>query len=125
MNSDLEYLEDGFDPNSMKVATLRRILVENNVDFPSNARKNALVGLFDEKVKPQIPQLRKMYLNVRPSDEGIVKMDRPSSSPSIASPRRSRRARREKSASPMAKQFKKNRILDDVSNDDDDDDDDG
>ncbi|CAI4723579.1 CBM_collapsed_G0043220.mRNA.1.CDS.1 [Saccharomyces cerevisiae] len=108
----------------MKVATLRRILVENNVDFPSNARKNALVGLFDEKVKPQIPQLRKMYLNVRPSDEGIVKMDRPSSSPSIASPRRSRRARREKSASPMAKQFKKNRILDDVSNDDDDDDDD-
>ncbi|CAI4652130.1 Src1p [Saccharomyces cerevisiae P283] len=124
MNSDLEYLEDGFDPNSMKVATLRRILVENNVDFPSNARKNALVGLFDEKVKPQIPQLRKMYLNVRPSDEGIVKMDRPSSSPSIASPRRSRRARREKSASPMAKQFKKNRILDDVSNDDDDDDDD-
>ena len=127
MNSDLEYLEDGFDPNSIKVATLRRILVENNVDFPSNARKNALVGLFDEKVKPQIPQLRKMYLNVRPSDEGIVKMDRPSSSPSIASPRRSRRARREKSASPMAKQFKKNRILDDVSNDDvsnDDDDDD-
>lgn len=123
MNSDLEYLEDGFDPYSMKVATLRRILVENNVDFPSNARKNALVGLFDEKVKPQIPQLRKMYLNVKPSDEGIVRMDRPSSYPSVASPRGNRRARRGKSAPPLAKQFKKNRILDDVSHDDDDDDD--
>ena len=122
MNSDLEYLEDGFDPNSMKVATLRRILVENNVEFPSNARKNALVGLFDERVKPQIPQLRKMYLNVQPSDEGIVKVDRPASSSSISSSRRNRRAGREKSASPLAKQFKKNKILDDVSNDDDDDD---
>ncbi|CAI4047768.1 hypothetical protein SKDZ_13G1000 [Saccharomyces kudriavzevii ZP591] len=120
MDSDLEYLEAGFDPNSVKMAALRRILVENNVEFPSNARKNALVELFDEKIRPQVPQLRKMYLNIQPSDEGIVKMDHPSSSSSTSS-RGSRRTRREKSASPLAKQFKKNRILDDVSNDEDDD----
>lgn len=122
MDSDLEYLKAGFDPNSVKVATLRRILVENNVEFPSNARKNALVGLFEEKIKPQVQQLRKMYLNVQPSDEGIVKMDHPSSSSSSASStRKSRRSRGERSASPLAKQFRKNKILDDVSDDENDD----
>lgn len=122
MDNDLEYLKAGFDPNSVKVAALRRILVENNVEFPSNARKNALVGLFEEKIKPQVKELRKMYLNVQPSDEGIVKMDHPSSSSSSASSsRRSRRSRGERSASPLAKQFRKNKILDDVSDDDNDD----
>lgn len=122
MDNDLEYLKAGFDPNSVKVAALRRILVENNVEFPSNARKNALVGLFEEKIKPQVQQLRKMYLNVQPSDEGIVKMDHPSSSSSSASStRKSRRSRGERSASPLAKQFRKNKILDDVSDDENDD----
>ncbi|CAI4049208.1 hypothetical protein SUVZ_13G1040 [Saccharomyces uvarum] len=122
MDNDLEYLKAGFDPNSVKVAALRRILVENNVEFPSNARKNALVGLFEEKIKPQVQQLRKMYLNVQPSDEGIVKMDHPSSSSSSASSsRKSTRSRGERLASPLAKQFRKNKILDDVSDDDNDD----
>ncbi|EJS42161.1 YDR458C [Saccharomyces arboricola H-6] len=38
------------DPKSLKVSQLRRILVENDVTFPANARKPVLVKLFEEKV---------------------------------------------------------------------------
>ncbi|QLG72835.1 hypothetical protein HG535_0D05440 [Zygotorulaspora mrakii] len=71
---DTEYLGRGFDPNSIKVAQLRRILVENKVDFASHAKKAELVQLFEEQVKPKVPKLRKKYENLLPSDKGIVKV---------------------------------------------------
>lgn len=71
---DTEYLEPGFDPSSLKVAQLRRILTENGVEFQPQAKKSALIGLYDERVKPKIPSLRKNYENLLPSDKGIVKV---------------------------------------------------
>lgn len=71
---DLEYLKPGFDPSSLKVAQLRRILMENGVEFSPQSKKSALVGLFEERVKPEIPRLRSRYENLLPSDKGIVKV---------------------------------------------------
>lgn len=71
---EVEYLETGFDPNSLRVAQLRRILTENGIEFQAQAKKSTLVGLFEERVKPEVPRLRRKYENLLPSDEGIVKV---------------------------------------------------
>lgn len=39
-----------FDPSSLKVAQLRGILFDNEVEFPSNAKKKELVHLFHENI---------------------------------------------------------------------------
>lgn len=45
-----EYLDEDFDPSSLKVAQLRGILFDNEVEFPSNAKKKELVHLFHENI---------------------------------------------------------------------------
>lgn len=72
----MEYLNAGFEPNNLKVAQLRRILTENNVEFLPQSKKATLVQLFEENVKPNISKLRKKYENLLPSDQGIVKVKR-------------------------------------------------
>lgn len=67
-------MERGFDPSSLKVAQLRRVLAENNVEYVSHAKKAELVELFNEKVKPRIPKLRKKQENLLPSDKDILKV---------------------------------------------------
>lgn len=42
------------DPKTLKVSQLRRVLVENDVAFPANARKPVLVKLFEEKVRHRL-----------------------------------------------------------------------
>ncbi|CAI1858473.1 hypothetical protein SEUBUCD646_0B05570 [Saccharomyces eubayanus] len=42
------------DPKTLKVSQLRRILVENDVTFSANARKPALVKLFEENVRERL-----------------------------------------------------------------------
>ncbi|CAI4059356.1 Heh2p SKDI_04G6600 [Saccharomyces kudriavzevii IFO 1802] len=44
----------GLDPKTLKVSQLRRILVENDITFPANARKPALVKLFEERVRQRL-----------------------------------------------------------------------
>ncbi|ORY87107.1 Man1-Src1p-C-terminal domain-domain-containing protein [Protomyces lactucae-debilis] len=50
--ADLGYLEKGFDPSTLKVADLRRILTLHEVDFKSSAKKAELVEYFNEHVSP-------------------------------------------------------------------------
>lgn len=67
-----EYLKPGFDPRSLKVAQLRRILTENDVEFPSHSKKALLVRLFEERIKPKIPKLRKKHAKALSSgEEGV------------------------------------------------------
>lgn len=75
---DMEYLNAGFDPNSLKVAQLRRILTENNIEFLPQSKKATLVQMFEQNVKPNISKLRKKYENMLPSDQDIVKVKRSS-----------------------------------------------
>ncbi|KAK6457755.1 spliced mRNA and cell cycle regulated protein [Scheffersomyces xylosifermentans] len=58
---DKEYLEEGFDPKSLKVTQLRGILNEYDVEYPSNAKKSQLVELFNESILPRSSELAKDY----------------------------------------------------------------
>lgn len=60
MPSD-DYLQEGFNPRSLKIAELRRILTENTVAYPSSAKKKDLLKLYDEFIVPMIPELREKY----------------------------------------------------------------
>lgn len=50
-----------FDPKSVKVSTLRGILSENSIEYPSNAKKNELIAIFNEQLKPQSGKLLKKW----------------------------------------------------------------
>ncbi|KAG4300929.1 hypothetical protein PCK1_002628 [Pneumocystis canis] len=44
------YSDENFDVKSLRIADLRRILLEHNVDYPSSAKKHVLLNLFYEHV---------------------------------------------------------------------------
>lgn len=73
------YLEDGFDPETLKVAQLRRILLENNVTFSSKATKKDLLKLYTDFIQPIIPDLRKN------KEKDVINLSFPSSSSSSSS----------------------------------------
>ncbi|SCV05638.1 LANO_0H11892g1_1 [Lachancea nothofagi CBS 11611] len=54
---DLEYLDEGFEPRMVKVARLRRILVENDVEFANGLKKAELCQLFEKHIRPKRAQL--------------------------------------------------------------------
>ena len=59
--SSYDYLQEGFDPHSLKISELRRILTENTIAYPSSSKKKELIKLYDEFVVPMIPELREKY----------------------------------------------------------------
>ncbi|KAK5963690.1 Src1p PWA37_004015 [Arxiozyma heterogenica] len=56
-----DYLREGFNPQSLKISELRRILTENTVAYPSSSKKKDLLKLYDEFIVPMIPELREKY----------------------------------------------------------------
>ncbi|SOV08620.1 related to SRC1 - involved in sister chromatid segregation [Ustilago sp. UG-2017a] len=68
------YMREGFDPNSLKVAQLRGILVEHEIPFSSVARKAELVDLFNSQVLPKTASLRKKDASIVASSSGIIDM---------------------------------------------------
>lgn len=78
---DLDYLEPGFDANSLTVPKLRNVLVTHDVTYPSNAKKPQLVQLFNEEVVPKAKKLLSARRRLKPSSKGIV--DVPSSQASV------------------------------------------
>ena len=72
-NSDLsDYLADDFDPTAVTAPRLRSILVAHNVAYPSNAKKPALVHLFNQHVVPQRGKLLAERDHARRTSRGIV-----------------------------------------------------
>jgi hypothetical protein len=71
---DTSYLDPDFDPNKLKVADLRRILIAHEVATPSNAKKQQLIDLFLSNVKPRASELLAQRANVKPSSVGITVM---------------------------------------------------
>lgn len=69
-----DYMREGFDPNSLKVAQLRGILVEHEIPFNSVARKADLVDLFNREVLPKTASLRKKNASIVASSSGIIDM---------------------------------------------------
>lgn len=66
------YLEPGFDPNTLKVAELRGILLKYDVDYPSSAKKSVLLELFNQHVASRAQKLRTASARVKPSTEGMI-----------------------------------------------------
>lgn len=52
-----QYLQPDFDSQSLKVAELRRVFLEHDIDYKSTAKKADLVQIFNDKIKPIASQL--------------------------------------------------------------------
>ncbi|KAF9944606.1 inner nuclear membrane protein enriched at telomere/subtelomere region, partial [Mortierella alpina] len=73
------YLQPDFDPLKIKMDTIREILISHNIRAPTGAvKKQELIDLFEQHIRPQAPALRKYYETVVPSEKGIIKVPRSS-----------------------------------------------
>src|SRR5688572_6576060 len=71
--ADIEdYLQEGWNPNSVTIPKLRSILVTHNVDYPSTAKKAQLVQLVTDEVLPQAARLRAQRARAHRTSFGIV-----------------------------------------------------
>lgn len=75
MDDSPAYLQPGFDPNNLRVAELRGILVEHDIDYPSSAKKSELVDLFNDHIAPKSKRLLSAKNRVKPSARGIVDVE--------------------------------------------------
>jgi hypothetical protein len=66
------YLEPGFDPNTLKVAELRGILLKHDIDYPSSAKKSVLLDLFNQHIATRAQTLRTTSARVKPSTQGMI-----------------------------------------------------
>lgn len=71
MADEVDYLAPEFDPATLTVPRLRSILVQNDVAYPSSAKKSQLVDIFNDSVKPQARRLLKSRANTKRSARGI------------------------------------------------------
>lgn len=67
-----DYLKDGFDPSTVNVARLRNILVTHDVQYPSNAKKPALIEAFNQQIVPQRKNILAKSAQARRTSKGIV-----------------------------------------------------
>lgn len=85
-----EYLSAGWDPASAKIAQLRSILLEQEIPYSSNAKKQELVNIFIAQVRPRAKvrlsppsatcselilteqRILAKLNKVKPSDQGIL-----------------------------------------------------
>lgn len=72
------YLSPSFDPSILRVAELRRIFIENSIDFKSTAKKAELVQIFDDEVRPRAESFMRAKLNPAPSAIKIETVGMPS-----------------------------------------------
>jgi hypothetical protein len=75
MDDDMEYLQPNFDPTTLRVADLRRILLFHDVDFPSSTKKSQLVNLFLDHITPKAKSVVQKKSHVQPSHWEILKVE--------------------------------------------------
>lgn len=68
---DTAHLRPEFDPNSVRVAELRGILVEHLVPYSSTAKKADLVELYEREIRPKAHKILAQRERVRASSVGI------------------------------------------------------
>ncbi|KAJ1727304.1 hypothetical protein LPJ61_004641, partial [Coemansia biformis] len=95
MSSD-QYLEEGFDPQSLKMSTIRSLLVKHNVEYPSNAKKPELLGILQESVLTKAPKLRKEARRRVKGDGHDIEMVAGTSAAAVGSRTRSQTPRTER-----------------------------
>lgn len=68
---DQAYLEPDFDPSTLTVPRLRSILVAHNINYPSSAKKQQLIEIFNESVASQARKIRNANARVKRTSVGI------------------------------------------------------
>lgn len=71
------YLQPNFDPTSLRVADLRRILLFHDVYFSSSAKKSELVSLFSNNITPRAKEILEENNKVSPTRPKIETIRRP------------------------------------------------
>ncbi|CAN8099615.1 unnamed protein product [Discula destructiva] len=74
-DSEVDYLQPGFDPASVTIPRLRSILVTHGVDYPSTAKKAKLVEMFNENITPQAKKILDRRARAKRSSMGITNID--------------------------------------------------
>lgn len=70
-----DYLTDNFDPKSLTVAQLLGVFSYHSIRYPANAKKGALVSLFEKEITGNIDKLREQRMAIdgsQASDRGIT-----------------------------------------------------
>lgn len=74
-DSEVDYLQPGFDPASVTIPRLRSILITHGVDYPGNAKKAKLVEVFNENITPQAKKILDRRARAKRSSMGITNID--------------------------------------------------
>lgn len=106
-DEEFNYLQDGFNPKTLKKDKLRDILLTHDVEYSNSMLKPQLLDLFSEHIVPRRAELRAKFVNVVASESNIeiatppniLRQGRPEQDTSPA-PEASPRARRARSRSP-------------------------
>ncbi|EWC46482.1 hypothetical protein DRE_04205 [Drechslerella stenobrocha 248] len=69
---DEDYLQPGFDANTLKMAFIRNIFIKHDIDYPSNAKKAKLVEIFEKELAPKAAAIIRKQEKVKASARGIV-----------------------------------------------------
>ncbi|PHH50918.1 hypothetical protein CFIMG_004408RAa [Ceratocystis fimbriata CBS 114723] len=103
-DTDVDYLQPDFDPRSVTMPRLRSIMVTHNIQYPSTAKKQDLVNLFNQEVAPMARKLLKQRARVKRMSSGIINagdiLDPEDDEDNIV-PRPPSRSRSRRSASPI------------------------
>lgn len=70
-----DYLTDEFDPKSLTVPQLLGVFSYHGIRYPANAKKTALVALFEKRITGNIDELREQRMVLdgsQASDRGIT-----------------------------------------------------
>lgn len=70
-----DYLTDGFDPKTLTVPQLLGVFSHHGISYPSNAKKTALLALFESEIRGNIDELREQRIALdgsQASDRGIT-----------------------------------------------------
>lgn len=70
-----DYLTDNFDPKSLTVAQLLGLFSHHGIRCPANAKKSALISLFEKEITGNIDELREQRMAIdgsQASDRGIM-----------------------------------------------------
>lgn len=75
MSDELDYLQQGFDASSLTMARIRSILVQHNIDYPSNAKKGQLVEIFNNDLVPQARKILHERARAKRTSRGIIDVE--------------------------------------------------
>ncbi|KAJ8061721.1 hypothetical protein OCU04_009521 [Sclerotinia nivalis] len=75
MSDEIDYLQQDFDASSLTMARIRSILVQHNIDYPSNAKKGQLVEIFNKDLVPQAGKILHERARAKRTSRGIIDVE--------------------------------------------------